>query len=83
MRRMYGIFTYIYHTFKANVTKYTIHGAYGICGYPSQFDIIRHAKFFESDPFLFAPYISDTPGDWNIMNGMLQHNHLINVSIDL
>ena len=28
---MYGIFTYIYHKFKPNVGKYTIHGAYGLC----------------------------------------------------
>ena len=27
---MYGIFTYIYHNFKPNVDKYSIHGAYGI-----------------------------------------------------
>ena len=27
---MYGIFTYIYHTFKTNVGKYSIHAAYGI-----------------------------------------------------
>ena len=26
---MYGIFTYIWVTFRANVGKYTIHGAYG------------------------------------------------------
>ena len=26
---MYGIFTYIYHKFKPNVGKYTIHGSYG------------------------------------------------------
>ena len=26
---MYGIFTYIYHKFKPNVGKYSIHGAYG------------------------------------------------------
>ena len=26
---MYGIFTYVYHKFKPNVGKYTIHGAYG------------------------------------------------------
>ena len=26
---MYGIFTYIYHNFKPNGGKYTIHGAYG------------------------------------------------------
>ena len=28
---MYGIFTYIYHKFKPNVGKYSIHGWYGIC----------------------------------------------------
>ena len=27
---MYGIFTYIYHKFKPNVGKYTIHGSYGV-----------------------------------------------------
>jgi hypothetical protein len=27
---MYGIFTYIWVIFKANVGKYSIHGAYGI-----------------------------------------------------
>ncbi len=27
---MYGIFTYIYHTYKPNVGKYAIHGAYGV-----------------------------------------------------
>ena len=26
---MYGIFIYIYHKFKANVGKYSIHGAFG------------------------------------------------------
>ena len=29
MRRMYGIFTYIYHKSKPNVGKYSIHGASG------------------------------------------------------
>ena len=29
-RSMYGIFTYIYHTFMPNVGKYSIHGAYGV-----------------------------------------------------
>ena len=28
---MYGIFTYIYHTYQPNVGKYTIHGWYGWC----------------------------------------------------
>ena len=27
---MYGIFTYIYHTFMVNVGRYSIHGAYGL-----------------------------------------------------
>ena len=27
---MYGLFTYIYHRFKPNVGKYTVHGAYGL-----------------------------------------------------
>ena len=27
---MYGIFTYIWVIFRANVSKYSIHGAYGI-----------------------------------------------------
>ena len=33
---MYGIFTYIYHKFKPNVGKYSIHGSYGL-GYISMF----------------------------------------------
>ena len=34
-RSMYGIFTYIYHRFKPNVGRYTIHGAYGFCTHSS------------------------------------------------
>ena len=29
MGSMYGIFTYIYHTFMPHVGEYTIHGSYG------------------------------------------------------
>ena len=31
MRRMYGMFTYIYHKFRLNVGRYSIHGAFGYC----------------------------------------------------
>ena len=27
---MYGLFSYIFHRFKPNVGKYTVHGAYGL-----------------------------------------------------
>ena len=33
---MYGIFTYIYHTYQPNVGKYTIHGWYGMINYQPQ-----------------------------------------------
>ena len=33
---MYGIFTYIYHTYQPNVGKYTIHGWYGFFCYESK-----------------------------------------------
>ena len=32
---MYGIFTYMYHKFRSNVGKYSIHGAYGMCDFQS------------------------------------------------
>ena len=32
---MYGIFTYMYHKFRSNVGKDSIHGAYGMCNFQS------------------------------------------------
>ena len=42
---MYGIFTYyIYHTFKPNVGKYTIHGSYGYVILSTLFVFFRFLK---------------------------------------
>ena len=46
---MYGIFTYIWVIFRANVGKYSIHGAYGICTcYPPAMTNIYCNSWFSS-----------------------------------
>ena len=46
MRRMYGIFTCMYHTFRLNVGKYIIHGAYAGPQYNDpNINMIGHCKY--------------------------------------
>jgi len=44
---MYGIFTYIWVIFRANVGKYSIHGASGICFQPFSNLDLRHFQTFK------------------------------------
>ena len=52
---MYGIFTYIYHKFKPNVGKYTIHRAYG--GWRSSWVLDQHIS---ADSFDFRGVCIET-----------------------
>ena len=59
---MYGIFPYIYHKFKPNVGKYSVHGAYGVYNFVACCKVIVWDKMRIRD----VPYSTKDSWDWYI-----------------